>query len=133
MMYWSVVADRSHIEESAMDGSLRRVLLEKNLRRPTGLAIDYYGDRVYWADSELSVIGSVRFDGSDAQVAASIKHGVSQPFRIDVFEDYIYATALNHRVFRVHKYGRQRASTLQLSVQGASSVLVFHRYKHTGG
>ncbi|XP_047676249.1 low-density lipoprotein receptor-related protein 1B-like isoform X1 [Tachysurus fulvidraco] len=129
MMYWSVVADRSHIEESAMDGSLRRVLLEKNLRRPTGLAIDYYGDRVYWADSELSVIGSVRFDGSDAQVAASIQHGVSQPFRIDVFEDYIYATALNHRVFRVHKYGRQRASTLQLSVQGASSVLVFHRYK----
>lgn len=40
-----------------------------------GLAIDYYGERVYWADSELSVIGSVRFDGSDAQVAASIQHG----------------------------------------------------------
>ncbi|XP_058238194.1 low-density lipoprotein receptor-related protein 1B-like isoform X2 [Hemibagrus wyckioides] len=129
MMYWSVVTDHSHIEESAMDGSLRRVLLEKNLRRPTGLAIDYYGERVYWADSELSVIGSVRFDGSDAQVAASIQHGVSQPFRIDVFEDYVYATALNHHVFRIHKYGRQRASTLQLPVQRASSVLVFHRYK----
>lgn len=36
MMYWSVIGDHSHIEESAMDGSLRRVLLEKNLRRPTG-------------------------------------------------------------------------------------------------
>lgn len=39
MMYWSVVGDRSHIEESAMDGSLRRVLLEKNLRRPTGVCL----------------------------------------------------------------------------------------------
>lgn len=36
MMYWSVIGDHSHIEESAMDGSLRRTLLEKNLRRPTG-------------------------------------------------------------------------------------------------
>lgn len=36
MMYWSVIGDHSHIEESAMDGSLRRVILEKNLRRPTG-------------------------------------------------------------------------------------------------
>lgn len=35
-MYWSVIGDHSHLEESAMDGSLRRVILEKNLRRPTG-------------------------------------------------------------------------------------------------
>lgn len=36
MMYWSVIGDHALIEESGMDGSLRRVLLEKNLRRPTG-------------------------------------------------------------------------------------------------
>lgn len=39
MMYWTVIGDHSYIEESAMDGSLRRVLLEKNLRRPTGRPI----------------------------------------------------------------------------------------------
>lgn len=47
MMYWSVIGDHAHIEESAMDGSLRRVLLEKNLRRPTGrfplMAFGYNG------------------------------------------------------------------------------------------
>lgn len=37
MMYWSVIGDHSHIEESAMDGSMRRVLLDKKLRRPTGI------------------------------------------------------------------------------------------------
>lgn len=42
MMYWSVIGDHSHIEESAMDGSLRRVVLEKNLRRPTGWYLCLY-------------------------------------------------------------------------------------------
>lgn len=36
MVYWTVIGDHSHIEEAAMDGSLRRILLERNLRRPTG-------------------------------------------------------------------------------------------------
>lgn len=42
---------------------------------PTGLAIDYFNQRLYWADAELSVIGSVRFDGSDALVAIGGRHG----------------------------------------------------------
>lgn len=41
----------------------------------SGLAIDYYNQRLYWADSELSQIGSVRFDGSDSLVAASSRDG----------------------------------------------------------
>jgi hypothetical protein len=36
MMYWTVVGDHSLIEEAAMDGSMRRILVEKNLRRPSG-------------------------------------------------------------------------------------------------
>ena len=42
MMYWSVIGDRSHIEEAAMDGSMRRVLLDKKLRRPTGISMLLY-------------------------------------------------------------------------------------------
>uniref|UniRef100_A0AAR2M5Q5 EGF-like domain-containing protein n=1 Tax=Pygocentrus nattereri TaxID=42514 RepID=A0AAR2M5Q5_PYGNA len=128
MMYWTVIGDHSHIEEAAMDGSLRRVLLEKTLRRPTGLAIDYYGERLYWADSELSVIGSVRLDGTDVQADVQ-QQGFLTPFRIDVFEDYIYGTNLKHETFRVHKYGRKLVEMLRLRVDRASSVLVFHRYK----
>jgi hypothetical protein len=36
-MYWTVIGDHSHIEEAAMDGTLRRVLVQKNLQRPTGM------------------------------------------------------------------------------------------------
>ncbi|XP_048876028.1 low-density lipoprotein receptor-related protein 1B-like isoform X1 [Brienomyrus brachyistius] len=129
MMYWTVIGDHSHIEEAAMDGSKRRILLEKNLRRPTGLAIDYFNQRLYWADAELSVIGSVRFDGSDALVAIGGRHGIAQPYRIDIFEDYIYGTSLRNDVFRVHKYGRRPVEHLSLGVEKASSILVFHRFK----
>uniref|UniRef100_A0A671SCE3 Low density lipoprotein receptor-related protein 1Ba n=1 Tax=Sinocyclocheilus anshuiensis TaxID=1608454 RepID=A0A671SCE3_9TELE len=119
MVYWTVIGDHSHIEEAAMDGSLRRILLDRNLRRPTGLAIDYYNQRLYWSDSE-------RFYPKNLLGFVS---GISQPFRIDLFEDYIYGVGMKHDVFRVHKYGKSPAEKLSLGVERASSILVFHRYK----
>uniref|UniRef100_A0AAR2L6Z9 EGF-like domain-containing protein n=1 Tax=Pygocentrus nattereri TaxID=42514 RepID=A0AAR2L6Z9_PYGNA len=129
MMYWSVISDHSHIEESAMDGSMRRVLLDKKLRRPTGLAIDYFSQRLYWADAELSVIGSLRFDGSDPLVVISGKQGISQPYRIDIFEDLIYGTGLKHEVFRVHKYGKHAAELLIMGTEKATNIMISHRFK----
>ncbi|CAB1328018.1 unnamed protein product [Coregonus sp. 'balchen'] len=132
MMYWTVVGDHSHIEEAAMDGSMRRILLEKNLRRPSGLAIDYFNQRLYWADTELSVIGSVRFDGSDSVVVLLplvLSQGLSQPVRIDIFEDYIYGIGMRNDVFRVHKYGKQPMERLHLGVERPSIILVLHRFK----
>ncbi|KAJ8282634.1 hypothetical protein COCON_G00051530 [Conger conger] len=129
MMYWTVIGDHSLIEEAAMDGSARRVLLDKNLRRPTGLAIDYFNQRLYWADVELSVIGSVRLDGSDSLLAITSRHGVSHPQRIDIFEDYIYGVGLKNDVFRVHKYGRGSIEHLDLGVEKSSNILIFHPFK----
>uniref|UniRef100_A0A3P9M179 Low density lipoprotein receptor-related protein 1Bb n=1 Tax=Oryzias latipes TaxID=8090 RepID=A0A3P9M179_ORYLA len=129
MMYWSVIADHSHIEESAMDGSLRRVLLEKNLRRPTGLTIDYFNQRIYWADPELSLIGSMRLDGSDPLVTISDRHGLSQPYRIDIFEDYIYGTGLKNEVFKIHKFGKQTVEFLNSGVERPTNIFISSRYK----
>lgn len=36
-----------------------------------GLAVDYFNERLYWADAKLSVIGSVRLDGTDPVIAVS--------------------------------------------------------------
>ena len=38
---------------------------------PPGLAVDYFNERLYWADAKLSIIGSVRLNGSDPVVAVS--------------------------------------------------------------
>ncbi|KAG9349405.1 hypothetical protein JZ751_027848 [Albula glossodonta] len=94
MMYWTVIGDHSHIEEAAMDGSMRRVLLEKNLRRPTG---------------------------------------ITQPYRIDIFEDYIYGAGLKNDIFRVHKYGKGPVERLSFGIEKASSVLLFHPFKQQSG
>lgn len=41
----------------------------------SGLAVDYHNERLYWADAKLSVIGSIRLDGTDPVVAADGKRG----------------------------------------------------------
>lgn len=37
----------------------------------TGLAVDYFNERLYWADAKLSLICSVRLNGSDPVVAVN--------------------------------------------------------------
>ncbi|XP_040330903.1 low-density lipoprotein receptor-related protein 1B isoform X2 [Herpailurus yagouaroundi] len=129
MMYWTVVGDHSHIEEAAMDGTLRRILVQKNLQRPTGLAVDHFSERIYWADLELSVIGSVLYDGSDSVVSVSSKQGLLHPHRIDIFEDYIYGAGPKNGVFRVQKFGHGSVEYLALDVDKTKGVLISHRYK----
>lgn len=59
--------------------------------------------------------------------------GISQPYRIDIFEDYIYGTGLKHEVFKIHKYGKQSVEYLSLGVEKPTNVLISHRYKQQDG
>lgn len=46
---------------------------------PAGLAVDYHNERLYWADAKLSVIGSIRLNGTDPVVAIDNKKGKWRP------------------------------------------------------
>ena len=46
---------------------------------PSGLAVDYHNERLYWADAKLSVIGSIRLNGTDPVVAIDNKKGKQCP------------------------------------------------------
>lgn len=59
--------------------------------------------------------------------------GISQPYRIDIFEDYIYGTGLKHEVFKIHKYGKQPVEFLSLGMEKPTNVLISHRYKQQEG
>lgn len=59
--------------------------------------------------------------------------GISQPYRIDIFEDYIYGTGLKHEVFKIHKYGKQPVEFLRLGMVKPTNVLIYHRYKQQDG
>lgn len=53
----------------------QRLGLHGALCLPSGLAVDYHNERLYWADAKLSVIGSIRLNGTDPIVAADSKRG----------------------------------------------------------
>lgn len=59
--------------------------------------------------------------------------GISQPYRLDIFEDFIYGTGLKHEVFKIHKYGKQPVEFLNLGMEKPTNVLISHRYKQQDG
>uniref|UniRef100_A0A8C7TCU9 EGF-like domain-containing protein n=1 Tax=Oncorhynchus mykiss TaxID=8022 RepID=A0A8C7TCU9_ONCMY len=130
-MYWADWGNHPKIETAAMDGTMRETLVQDNIQWPTGLAVDYFNERLYWADAKLSVIGSVRLNGSDPVVAVtSIKNKLHHPFSIDVFEDYIYGvTYINNIVFRVNKYGKGPMENLTTGMNHATDIVLYHRNK----
>uniref|UniRef100_A0A3Q4HZM6 EGF-like domain-containing protein n=1 Tax=Neolamprologus brichardi TaxID=32507 RepID=A0A3Q4HZM6_NEOBR len=142
-MYWADWGNHPKIETAAMDGTLRQTLVQENIQWPTGtycLAVDYFNERLYWADAKLSVIGSVRLDGSDpfANVTLTLAHpyvllsplDLLHPFSIDIFEDYIYGvTYINNFVFRVNKFGKGPMENLTTGINHATDIVLYHRYK----
>uniref|UniRef100_A0A3P9L4I1 EGF-like domain-containing protein n=1 Tax=Oryzias latipes TaxID=8090 RepID=A0A3P9L4I1_ORYLA len=95
------------------------------------LAVDYFNERLYWADAKLSLICSVRLNGSDAVVAVNgVKNNLHHPFSIDVFEDYIYGvTYISNNVFRVNKFGKGQVEDLTTGLNHATDVVLYNRYK----
>lgn len=74
-----------------------------------------------------------RFDnGFYSRLSAGLS-GISQPYRIDIFEDYIYGTGVKHEVFKIHKYGKQPVEFLNLGMVKPTNVLIYHRYKQQDG
>ncbi|XP_069042806.1 low-density lipoprotein receptor-related protein 1 isoform X2 [Lepisosteus oculatus] len=130
-MYWADWGNHPKIETAAMDGTMRETLVQENIQWPTGLAVDYFNERLYWADAKLSVIGSVRLNGTDPVVAiSSHKNKLHHPFSIDIFEDYIYGvTYINNFVFRVNKFGKGPMENLTTGINHATDVVLYHRYK----
>uniref|UniRef100_A0A3Q3LKE9 EGF-like domain-containing protein n=1 Tax=Labrus bergylta TaxID=56723 RepID=A0A3Q3LKE9_9LABR len=127
-MYWADWGNHPKIETAAMDGTMRETLVEENIQC---LAVDYFNERLYWADAKLSLICSVRLNGSDAAVAVnSIKNKLHHPFSIDVFEDFIYGvTYTNNYVFRVNKFGKGLIENLTTGMNHATDIVLYHRYK----
>ncbi|XP_030647556.1 low-density lipoprotein receptor-related protein 4 [Chanos chanos] len=87
LMFWCETGDKARIEKAGMDGSERRVLISRNLRWPTGLAVDPLQDRIYWADQKLGYIGSATLRGEEIQLLQLAE--TPSPFSVSVFDDFV--------------------------------------------
>lgn len=67
-MYWTEWGKNSCILKAGMDGRNSSVLIDQDLEWPNSLSIDYASNRLYWIDSKLKLIESMRLDGTDRRV-----------------------------------------------------------------
>nr|XP_022909737.1 low-density lipoprotein receptor-related protein 1 isoform X1 [Onthophagus taurus] len=131
LLFWADWGPVAVIETSHMDGNQRQVLLKHDILWPTGLAIDYPTKRLYWADPKTNYIGSVNFNGSKKEITHRFSSEV-KPFKIDVFEDYIYLTTYRtHNVFRFHKHGKDNRTYLAMGLARLYDIQILHEHKQT--
>ena len=89
-----------------MDGSnFTRILThEYDIAWPNGLTIDYFAERLYWADAHLDYIASSDLEGRHKHIVIS-GDGVPHVFALTLFEDHIFWTDWNLKaIYRANKY-----------------------------
>ncbi|XP_040583657.2 LOW QUALITY PROTEIN: low-density lipoprotein receptor-related protein 2 [Lepeophtheirus salmonis] len=99
---WGRFGESGKIYKSTMAGTLREAIVKNNLTQPSGLAIDYNEDMLYFTDAVREVIERVTINGTRRTVLVS---ATIYPFAITVDDSYIYWTDLQLRgVYRAEKH-----------------------------
>ncbi|CAG2122768.1 unnamed protein product, partial [Medioppia subpectinata] len=87
-----------------LDGTMRRTLVERSLVWPTGLAIDYAADRIYWTDPKAATIETIDINGKNRHIVKTFNSSEDKPYKIEVFEDNLFVSTFhNNAIFRLNK------------------------------
>ncbi|XP_038049226.1 prolow-density lipoprotein receptor-related protein 1-like [Patiria miniata] len=138
-LFWSEVGGTPRIARANMDGSDILSIVRQRIIYPTGLALDYVQNKLYWADSKASRIEMVSLDGADRTLVYRFSPVEGNPFAIDVFQDWIYGTTRPaNKIFRVNKFGRRDIPNGNLTVVAeglarSSGVVIVQQYKQAQG
>jgi len=114
-----------------LDGSKRWALITTNIRYPTGLSIDYNNaHRVYFVDTKLSKIESMKPNGQDRTVILQ-GDNLRHPISLDVFESSFYwVTRDSGDLIRQDKFGRGVPVLVDRNLVNPTSIVVAHEYKY---
>nr|XP_022902920.1 low-density lipoprotein receptor-related protein 2 [Onthophagus taurus] len=99
---WGKFGTHGKIIRTTMAGSLKKVIIDKNLAQPSGLAIDYEDQMLYWTDAVREKIERSDLDGKNREILIS---ATIYPFSITILGRYMYWTDLQLRgVYRAEKH-----------------------------
>ncbi|KAK7895332.1 hypothetical protein WMY93_020657 [Mugilogobius chulae] len=87
LMFWSEIGSSPQIEQAAMDGSRRKVVVSRGLSWPVSLAFD-----------KLRCIGSASVDGDNVKILQLAE--TPSPFSVSVFNDRVFWSDTKKRSIR---------------------------------
>ena len=90
-MYWTSWGREPKLEQAAMDGSQRKPLITKEIRQPSGLALDQSTGKLFWGDCYHGTIESANIDGSNRTTVVK-GPDVFHPFGVAVHGEFVYWT-----------------------------------------
>lgn len=110
-----------------MDGDSisRQVILEADLSWPTALTIDTIIQRLYFVDTKLQQLQTIKYDGSGRKVLLS--KGLVHPLGLAVFEDRLYYTDYSlNTIFTVNKRTGERLGELKTNLKRPTGISAVH-------
>ncbi|XP_014481783.1 PREDICTED: low-density lipoprotein receptor-related protein 2 [Dinoponera quadriceps] len=119
---------QAYIGKMGMDGSnFTRILTwEDDIAWPNALTIDYFTDRIFWADAHLDYIAFADLEGHNRRIVLS---GTSVPhvFAITVFDDFIYWTDWNLKaISKAEKFSGARLKMLRNTTHRPYDIHAYH-------
>lgn len=68
------IALSTFIVKADMDGTNSKPFVTSDIGYSSGITVDHGTDRVYWVDTKLFKIESIRLDGTDRRVSVFVSH-----------------------------------------------------------
>eukprot|EP00057_Strongylocentrotus_purpuratus_P026506 XP_011680980.1 PREDICTED: low-density lipoprotein receptor-related protein 1 isoform X3 [Strongylocentrotus purpuratus] len=125
---WGTVArDKpAKIERANMDGSGRLNLNITKIVFPHGITADYAAQRIYFADTQLEMVQTARYDGTGQRIIAQGSR-VSYLYGMTLFENHIYATKwqTNATIISIDKFTGE-VTELSTVTHRAGSIHAVH-------
>lgn len=118
----------SCIGKLGMDGTnfSRIITYENKLVWPNALTIDYFSDKIYWADAHLDYIEYADFEGRNRHTVLSGSL-VPHVFALSVFDDWLFWTDWNTKgLVRAHKFTGENFQILRNTSHRPYDIHVYH-------
>lgn len=129
-MYWTDLGRYPAIWSAFMSGLEAKALVGDKLHWPSGLTIDQPSERLYWVDSGLHVLESIRLSG-DKRRTFTLHGAASFPFNVQVMDSSLFwTTREKDRLFSAGKVSGSDSKVLR-SAEGLISIYAHHSLIHT--
>lgn len=128
-LFFTDWSHQAFIARIGMDGSefKRIILYEDKLVWPNALTIDYFSDKIYWADAHLDRIEYADYDGKHRQIVLSGSQ-VPHVFALSVFDDTMYWTDWNKKaLMSAHKLTGENLKVLRNTSHRPYDVHIYHQ------